>query len=176
MPITIPINMSIRMGIFLYCMYWVWFLTLDSVADGEPPQAKGAKVADVVAIGFKQTALSQGVKQGMEAEAKKLARKTDTLTHGRFADKSIPARGAQRNFTKEEREKINTIGRDKGCHTCGTKEPGTKSGNFIPDHQPANGLNLKGSSQNLYPHCKNCSGKQAGQVTQEQRRLLEFKK
>ena len=29
-----------------------------------------------------------------------------------------------------------------GCHTCGTKAPGTMSGNAIPDHQPVSALNF----------------------------------
>jgi hypothetical protein len=33
----------------------------------------------------------------------------------------------------EERDKISGIGNDKGCHTCGSKEPETKSGNGVPD-------------------------------------------
>ncbi|MFC1398689.1 RHS repeat domain-containing protein [Acinetobacter lactucae] len=147
-----------------------------SLADGEPPQAKAGKTVNIAAQGFKKTAVSEGVSRGIANQAKEIRRKTDTLQPGKFAEKSIPARGAQRNFTKEERGKINAIGKDTGCHTCGSKESKTKSGNFIPDHQPPNGLNSSNGSQKLYPHCKDCSGKQAGQVTQEQRRMfLEFK-
>ena len=98
-------------------------------------------------------------------------KRDDTLEPGPFADESIPARGPKRDFTKAEREQINRIGSETGCHTCGTKKPGTKSENFIPDHQPANALNTSGGSQKLYPHCKTCSGRQAGQVTQAKRRL-----
>ncbi|RMZ60049.1 hypothetical protein D1632_10685 [Chryseobacterium nematophagum] len=49
-----------------------------------------------------------------------------------------------------EREEVNRQGYEGGCHTCGTKIPGTKTGNFIPDHQPANAL-ADGASQTLYP-------------------------
>ena len=97
----------------------------------------------------------------------------DTLQPGPFASESIPARGPSRNFSKAERDQINEIGYRRGCHTCGSKKPGTKSGNFILDHQPANALNTSGAQQNLYPHCKGCSARQAGQVTQAKRKAKQ---
>ena len=99
-----------------------------SLADGEPPKAKAGKTVNIAAQGFKKTAVSEGVSRGIANQAKEIRRKTDTLQPGKFAEKSIPARGAQRNFTKEERDKINAIGKDTGCHTCGSKESKTKSG------------------------------------------------
>jgi RHS repeat-associated protein len=59
-----------------------------------------------------------------------------TLKPGPHAGDSIPARGPGRDFTRDERDRINDIGRETGCHTCGTTDPGTKSGDFVPDHQP----------------------------------------
>lgn len=88
----------------------------------------------------------------------------DTLKPGEFAGDSIPARGPGRDFTQDERDAINSTGRDTGCHTCGKTDPGTKSGNYIPDHQPANALNPTGGEQRLYPHCLGCSRVQGGQV------------
>ena len=87
-----------------------------------------------------------------------------TLRPGPNAGDSIPARGSDRDFTPEERERINEIGNKTGCHTCGSKNPGTKSGNFVPDHQPPNALNPDGDPQRLYPHCLSCSRTQGGQV------------
>lgn len=87
-----------------------------------------------------------------------------TLQPGPYADESIPARGPQRDFTAQERADINRIGQETGCHTCGTKDPGTKSGNFVLDHQPANQLNPNGEPQRLYPHCLHCSQVQGGEV------------
>jgi hypothetical protein len=72
--------------------------------------------------------------------------KKDTLHPGEHAGKSVPARGPDRDFNKGERAEINQIGEASGCHTCGTKDPGTSSGNFIPDHQPPNGVNPSGGS------------------------------
>ncbi|AGQ33536.1 hypothetical protein M495_24785 [Serratia liquefaciens ATCC 27592] len=94
----------------------------------------------------------------------------ETLKPGPFAKESIPARGPERDFTLEESQKINTIGYQDGCHTCGSTDPGTKSGDFIPDHQTPNALNEQGKPQRLYPHCRRCSLKQGGQVTQAKRR------
>jgi RHS repeat-associated protein len=93
------------------------------------------------------------------------AAESDTLSPGRFAGESIPARGPSRDFTADEREQINRIGARTGCHTCGTKAPGTISGDFIPDHQPPNSMQQPGQEQRLYPHCKPCSQRQGGQAT-----------
>lgn len=83
---------------------------------------------------------------------------------GPYAGNSIPARGPGRNFTAAERQQINQIGRNTGCHTCGTKNPGTVSGNFVPDHQPPNALNPPGGAQRLYPQCLRCSRAQGGRL------------
>ncbi|WP_197433967.1 hypothetical protein [Agrobacterium vitis] len=90
--------------------------------------------------------------------------KKNTLQPGPHAGKSIPARGAEPAFTKPERDEINEIGRNTGCHTCGSLNPGTKSGNFIPDHQPPSKLNPDDTPQDSYPHCLSCSRSQGGQV------------
>ncbi|MGZ3182660.1 MAG: RHS repeat domain-containing protein [Telluria sp.] len=94
----------------------------------------------------------------------------DTLKPGEHAGESVPARSPDRDFTKDERDKINQIGGSSGCHTCGSTDPGTSSGNFVPDHQPPNALNPTGGQQQLYPHCLNCSRVQGGQVRGEQAR------
>jgi len=92
--------------------------------------------------------------------------KPNPLKPGTYANESIPSKkGKSRNFSKEVRDKINKIGYETGCHTCGTKTPGTKSGNFIPDHQPANALVPDGTPQKLFPHCKNCSSSQGGTIS-----------
>jgi hypothetical protein len=83
---------------------------------------------------------------------------------GPFAGESIPARGPERDFTDDERDVINQIGARAGCHTCGTKAPGTASGNFVPDHQLPSALNPIGQSQRLYPQCISCSWLQGGWV------------
>ena len=79
---------------------------------------------------------------------------------GPYAGESIPARSAARNFTAAERAEINRIGAKTGCHTCGTKNPGTMYGNFVLDHQTPSALNWEGAPQRLYPQCKACSDAQ----------------
>jgi hypothetical protein len=89
-----------------------------------------------------------------------------TLEPGPHAGDSITARGPGRDFTPGEREKINEIGKETGCHTCGSTDPGTTSGNFVPDHQPPSATNTDGKPQQLYPQCLSCSRTQGGEVRQ----------
>jgi RHS repeat-associated protein len=83
-----------------------------------------------------------------------------TFEPGPYAGDSIPARSPAQTFATEERIQINQIGKDTGCHTCGTTNPGTKSGNFVPDHQPVSALNTTNAPQQLYPQCITCSREQ----------------
>lgn len=77
--------------------------------------------------------------------------------------KGYPAvNGHSRKVVASERRAINEQGRTNGCHTCGQTNPGTKSGNFILDHQPANALFPDGWPQTFYPHCIYCSSSQGG--------------
>jgi RHS repeat-associated protein len=85
-----------------------------------------------------------------------------TLKPGPNAGDSIPASGPK--VTPSEQKQINKFGDERGCHTCGTAKPGTKSGNWVGDHQPANKLNPPGGSQRLYPQCLACSRRQGGEV------------
>ena len=96
---------------------------------------------------------------------------SSTLRPGPFAGDSIPARDPERDWEDEEIEAIDRIGRTTGCHTCGTTDPGTKSGHFVPDHQPPSQLNFDNQPQRLYPHCIHCSRKQGGEVTEYLRKL-----
>jgi RHS repeat-associated protein len=87
-----------------------------------------------------------------------------TLQPGPHAGEGTPASGPEPKFTPEERNAVNQQGQSTGCHTCGATNPGTKSGNHIPDHQPPSKLNPNNQPQRLYPHCQNCSRKQGGEV------------
>lgn len=89
---------------------------------------------------------------------------------GPFAGESIPARSHERDFSPAERAEIDRIGRATGCHSCGTRDPGTRSGHFVLDHQPPNQLNMEGELQRLYPHCLRCSRLQGLQVVEALRR------
>jgi hypothetical protein len=89
----------------------------------------------------------------------------DSLTKpGKFAGESIPARSQARDFSASERADINRIGLTTGCHICGTKVPGTKSGNFVPDHITPSALNPQRMPQRLYPSCLHCSSVQGGEI------------
>ncbi|MFP3596898.1 DUF6443 domain-containing protein [Chryseobacterium sp. SIMBA_029] len=103
----------------------------------------------------------------LNAEAKAISKEAvatnGTLNNGPYAGEGLLAKnGKSRNFTTEERTIINQQGYTLGCHTCGQVNPGTKSGNFILDHQPANALVPDGWPQTFYPHCKYCSASQGG--------------
>jgi hypothetical protein len=107
-----------------------------------------------------------------ESEAQEAAARIDELAcvgigPGPFAGESIPARGPGRNFAVGERREINRIGSETGCHTCGRHESGLSSGNFVPDHQPPNALNISGRPQRLYPQCVSCSRYQGYAVGRE---------
>lgn len=89
--------------------------------------------------------------------------KEDYFKPGPFAGEGVPAsKGPSRNFPRTERDAVNKEGDALGCHTCGSRTPGNKSGDWTPDHQPANSRNPDGGPQRLYPHCKTCSNRQGG--------------
>lgn len=69
-------------------------------------------------------------------------------------------------FTDDERRAINRIGAETGCHSCGTKDPGTRSGNFIGDLQPPSALNWAARPQNIYPHCLFCKKVQGAAISE----------
>jgi RHS repeat-associated protein len=77
---------------------------------------------------------------------------------------SIPAGPSPRPTAAQQRA-INEMGEAHGCHTCGTTEPGTKSGNWVGDHQPSTALNPPGNPQVYKPQCLQCSRQQGGQVS-----------
>jgi RHS repeat-associated protein len=76
---------------------------------------------------------------------------------------SIPA-GPSAKPTAAQQRAINEMGEAHGCHTCGTKMPGTKSGNWVGDHQPSTAVNPPGNPQVYRPQCQLCSWSQGGQV------------
>ncbi len=123
----------------------------------------------VSAEGFFTIALAPGAVAMTAGSGDSGSPTRSTLEPGPHARESIPARGPGRDFTVAEREAVNEIGRKHGCHTCGTRNPGTKSGDFIPDHQPPSQW-APGQPQRLFPHCKACSLKQGGHVNAELRR------
>jgi RHS repeat-associated protein len=132
----------------------------DGVAQGVLMESAGAIISKGVSS---IRVFSSALEGGFAVEVPNLVvTGADTLEPGIFAGESIPARGAARNFTAAERNAINEIGNNTGCHTCGTTQAGTKSGNFVPDHQPPSAL---APSTDLYPQCIDCSRMQGGTVS-----------
>jgi RHS repeat-associated protein len=62
------------------------------------------------------------------------------------------------------RELVDEAGNKYGCHTCGSKDPKTPSGRFVPDHTPASALS-GGNQQTAWPHCLQCARIQGGVVS-----------
>ncbi|MGG2464407.1 DUF6531 domain-containing protein [Streptomyces sp. RGM 3693] len=104
-----------------------------------------------------------------ESCPKKKAQRSDpeqVCTVGDYAQESIPAQSKSQKFTAEERRQVNDLGEQFGCHTCGSKDPMSKGGNFVPDHQPISSWVPDGTPQRLYPQCLPCSRQQAGWARQ----------
>ena len=108
-------------------------------------------------------------RNGRCSNAQKLAARRDARPQ-RFKvlrrPKTAPEQGSGTNFNSSERIRINEIGYESGCHRCCALDPGTKSGNYIPDHQPVSQLNSSNLPQRLYPHCLSYSRKQGGVISQ----------
>jgi hypothetical protein len=83
---------------------------------------------------------------------------------GPFSGDSMAARGPERDFNILERLQNRKNFSAAGCHTCGTFDPGTLSGDPVLDHQPPNGLNYSGAAQRLYPQCLTCSLRQGNWI------------
>lgn len=90
---------------------------------------------------------------------------TNLCEPGPYATSSILAGGPEQTFTEDERIAIDTIGYTSGCHSCGTLDPGTKGGHFVPDHQPPTSLCEDDQPQELYPQCLGCSNQQGGLIS-----------
>jgi hypothetical protein len=71
------------------------------------------------------------------------------------------------------RKLINEAGNEHGCHSCGATEAGTKSGNWIPDHQPPTTLVGWRTPQTAWPQCFDCSLRQARVVSVLSREVMK---
>lgn len=74
----------------------------------------------------------------------------------------VPASRINRPATAAERRQVQQQFDQHGCHNCGTRIAGTRSGNPITDHQPPSSLNQVRGPQQYYPHCATCSARQGG--------------
>jgi hypothetical protein len=80
---------------------------------------------------------------------------------GPYAREWVPAPTSNRRLYKPERLEIDRIGRQFGCHRCGTRNPATPSNMFIGDHQVPTSI---GTPARIYPHCFSCSASQGGML------------
>jgi RHS repeat-associated protein len=99
-----------------------------------------------------------------------------TLGAGPHAREGVALPGGNKNAPGVQ-ELTDEAGARNGCHTCGSMDPGTKSGHWITDHQGATRL-IKDAPfetfQTGFPHCWPCARSQAGVVTQMNRGNYEF--
>jgi RHS repeat-associated protein len=73
----------------------------------------------------------------------------------------IPISPGHGRPTAAQQRAANELFEEYGCHSCGEKCAGTKSGNAVFDHQPSRSL---GTPREGYPHCLKCSRIQGGVV------------
>lgn len=118
------------------------------------PLLSGFGPATVVTSSSRQTT-------AVAAETGNAVERAATLKPGAFATESIPARGPGRQWNAAE----NAFRQQPGqCHTCGTTNPGTRSGSWVLDHQPVSALNSTNAPQSLFRQCLACSQRQGGEV------------
>jgi hypothetical protein len=93
---------------------------------------------------------------------------------------------------KSIKDQVNELGKERGCHSCGIRTPGTEDENWIPDHVPPVafsvaivkmffGLILEipdypPGGWYLLPHCKSCSRRQGGRVKHIRYKLIDIVK
>jgi RHS repeat-associated protein len=78
------------------------------------------------------------------------------------------------NPLREQRDAVNRLGQQFGCHHCGSPISGLPAGRWVLDHMPANGLNEEGEPQLGFPQCFGCMRQQGPAVQQAQEGQIEF--
>jgi RHS repeat-associated protein len=123
------------------------------------PMAQPANVTQAVSGAVAQTAVVVGTAVAESGAASRAAGESP----GTAVPQEIPA-GPSARPTAAQQSAINEMGEAHGCSTCGATTPGTKSGNWVGDHQPPTALNKDGGPQVYKPQCLQCSRQQGGQV------------
>jgi hypothetical protein len=96
----------------------------------------------------------------LQARSKFAELQQNGIVPGPYFREGIPARGPSRDFRRGERDAVNELFELHGCHTCGSRIPGTASGNAVLDHQPPTRYNPLRKRQLLLPQCLACSRRQ----------------
>lgn len=112
----------------------------------------------------KQAALTHNIDEGKLCDL--------TLGPGPYAFEGVGLVRGRVDSGVSFRNNIN--GNLYGCHTCGTRNPGTTSGNWVLDHQPPTSMVPRGTPQTGYPQCRTCSNVQGGAVGQLNRGNYNF--
>ncbi|BAT61232.1 hypothetical protein GJW-30_1_03789 [Variibacter gotjawalensis] len=105
-----------------------------------------------------ESAITNFQAQRWAAEARFQELQWHGRTVGPFAGEGVPLTAPR--GTVAEREQVYLNGLRYGCHTCGTFNFGTASGNPYLDHQRPTSINPAGAQQFGYPHCAGCSSRQ----------------
>jgi len=121
------------------------------------PMAQPANVTQAVSGAVAQTAVVVGTAVAESGAGSRAAGESTAVPQ------EIPA-GPSARPTAAQQSAINEMGEAHGCSTCGATTPGTKSGNWVGDHQPPTALNKDGGPQVYKPQCLQCSRQQGGQV------------
>ncbi len=145
------------------------FLTLGESSQGPIPlfqpsnEAQAAGMIVGGAFGMAASVLAPEVGGGQTlAKGEQLAASAEK-GGGSTVPKEIPAGPSPRPTAAQQRQ-INEMGEAHGCSTCPAKTPGTKSGDWVGDHQPSTSVNPPGNPQTYRPQCLTCSLRQGGQL------------
>jgi RHS repeat-associated protein len=158
-----PINSSDLDGKCPWCFVALYFAIRASpyiIAGGNAAAGNPVVGGTAMRAGAAATARGGASAAGGASRGAKDLTKVGPNAHGAVKSHSTSSR-----LNKADRQALNNIGNQYGCHSCGARTAGTKSGNWVGDHQPVTALNTKGEPQWLYPHCIGCSNQQGGQVS-----------
>ena len=145
-------------------------LVNDATVDTAAKEAEADKVAAELAVlqAVADVAIASAAQSGTrvaELEGKLTQKLADPLLkEGAHTRAYIDPTG--RRVTQYQRETIQLLGEEHGCHSCGAHDPGPY-GTWHGDHQPPTGLVTRGLAtgpQILVPHCEACSNRQGNLV------------
>lgn len=99
-----------------------------------------------------------------EANAHYAKLRTEGVSFGPFAAERTDGPGPFTRPSARQRAELQRIGEQFGCHTCGARNPGTRSGAWIFDHQVPSALGGLNAGRWGVPHCALCSRRSGGYI------------